>query len=116
MAARLIALSDRRGLEDQRIWSAGKPWSILRIRPDPDIAVTIETTVAAERVTLLARACALSTGERELLGHLAGGADTHQIAKRMFLSDNTVQDHLKSIFAMSGTRNRRVLLARAASQ
>jgi DNA-binding CsgD family transcriptional regulator len=30
----------------------------------------------------------------------------------MFLSENTVQDHLKSIFAKTGTTNRRTLLAR----
>ena len=83
---------------------------------DPDIAVTIETTVAAERVTLFARGCALSAREQELLGHLVGGADTHQIAERMFLSDNTVQDHLKSIFAKTGTRSRRGLIVRAAGQ
>ena len=31
----------------------------------------------------------------------------------MFLSENTVQDHLKSIFAKTGTRSRRALLSRA---
>jgi DNA-binding CsgD family transcriptional regulator len=30
----------------------------------------------------------------------------------MFLSEHTVQDHLKSIFAKTATRNRRALLAR----
>jgi DNA-binding CsgD family transcriptional regulator len=31
----------------------------------------------------------------------------------MFLSGHTVQDHLKSIFAKTGTRTRRTLLSRA---
>jgi len=31
----------------------------------------------------------------------------------MFVSQHTVQDHLKSIFAKTATRNRRTLLARA---
>jgi DNA-binding CsgD family transcriptional regulator len=31
----------------------------------------------------------------------------------MFVSENTVQDHLESIFAKTGTHNRRTLLARA---
>jgi DNA-binding CsgD family transcriptional regulator len=34
----------------------------------------------------------------------------------LFLSENTVQDHLKSIFAKTGTRNRRTLLARLAGR
>jgi hypothetical protein len=33
-------------------------------------------------------------------------------ARLMFLSEHTVQDHLKSIFGKTGTRTRRVLLAR----
>jgi DNA-binding CsgD family transcriptional regulator len=41
------------------------------------------------------------------------GASTHDIARRMFLSEHTVQDHLKSIFAKTATRTRRALLARA---
>jgi DNA-binding CsgD family transcriptional regulator len=31
----------------------------------------------------------------------------------MFVSEHTVQDHLKSIFAKTATRNRRTLLAPA---
>ena len=78
-----------------------------------DIAVTIESTAPAERLTLYARACGLSPRESELLEHLATGADTRQIAALMFLSEHTVQDHLKSVFAKAGVRNRRTLLTRA---
>jgi DNA-binding NarL/FixJ family response regulator len=51
--------------------------------------------------------------ETELLQHLAGGADTREVARLMFVSENTVQDHLKSIFDKSTARSRRTLLARA---
>jgi len=51
--------------------------------------------------------------ERELLFHLAQGHDTREVAASMFLSPHTVQDHLKSVFAKTGTRSRRLLLARA---
>lgn len=78
-----------------------------------NIAVSIEETSAAERVTLFARAFGLSTRERELLGHLTTGTDTRELARRMFLSEHTVQDHLKAIFAKTSTRNRRTLLTRA---
>ncbi|MDQ3661993.1 MAG: two-component response regulator [Actinomycetota bacterium] len=35
------------------------------------------------------------------------------MAQRMYVSEHTVQDHLKSIFTKTGTRSRRILLARA---
>jgi len=78
-----------------------------------DIAVTIEETSPPERVALFARAFGLSARESELLGHLVSGTDTWEVARRMFLSEHTVQDHLKSIFAKTATRNRRILLSRA---
>ena len=44
---------------------------------------------------------------------LATGADTREIARRMFLSEHTVQDHLKSIFAKTSAHSRRTLLSLA---
>ena len=81
-----------------------------------DIAVTIELTSPADRLTLFSRACGLSPREAELLGHLVAGSDTRHVAETMFVSEHTVQDHLKSIFAKTGTRNRRTLLTRAAGR
>jgi DNA-binding CsgD family transcriptional regulator len=83
---------------------------------NPEIAVTIEKSSPTERLDLFSRSCALSAREAELLGHLILGADTHQTAQRMFVSENTVQDHLKSIFAKTMTSNRRTLMARAVGQ
>ncbi len=80
---------------------------------DRDIAVSIEETSTAERVALFGRAFGLSARERELLGHLTTGTDTRELARRMFLSEHTVQDHLKSIFAKTAVDNRRTLLSRA---
>jgi len=51
--------------------------------------------------------------ETELLHHLASGAGTRDVARQMFVSEHTVQDHLKSIFDKSTARSRRALLARA---
>ena len=78
-----------------------------------DIAVAIDIASPAERTSLFGRAYGLSVRELELLGHLIRGSDTRDTAAQMFLSENTVQDHLKSIFSKTGTRNRRLLLARA---
>ena len=77
------------------------------------IAVTIEATAPEERTALYARLCGLSERETELLTHLVGGADTQELARRLFVSQHTVQDHLKSVFAKTGAGNRRVLVARA---
>lgn len=62
---------------------------------------------------VFARASGLTPRETELLHHLIGGASTQDIARRMFVSEHTVQDHLKSIFAKAAASSRRILLARA---
>ena len=59
---------------------------------------------------VFAAAFGLSPRESEVLSHLATGADTRQVAGELFLSEHTVQDHLKAIFAKTGSHNRRVLL------
>jgi len=78
------------------------------------MAVTIESASTAERLELFARACGLSSREAELLRHLAAGHDTRRTATLMFVSEHTVQDHLKSIFTKTGVHNRRTLLSRVA--
>jgi DNA-binding CsgD family transcriptional regulator len=79
---------------------------------EKNIAVTIATASGEERAELFARTHALSSREAELLGHLNAGRDTREISAAMHLSEHTVQDHLKSIFAKTGVRSRRSLLAR----
>lgn len=104
-----------------RVHLSGGVWLTLRAArigqavatAEQDIAVTIEVSSPAERTAVFRRAFGMSDREAELLRHLAMGSDTRHIAQRMFLSEHTVQDHLKSIFAKCGTRNRRTLLARA---
>jgi DNA-binding CsgD family transcriptional regulator len=103
-----------------RVNLAGGRWLTLRAArigetgppAGRDIAVTIEITAPADRAALFARAHAFTPRENEVLGLLIGGADTREVAQQMFLSGHTVQDHLKSIFAKSGTRSRRALLSR----
>lgn len=120
VAAQLLAVEA--GVDDHppsaRVHLAGGLWVTLRAArlgggSGSDIAVTIERTSAQGRADLFARAFALSDREQELLQCLADGADTRQVAQRMFLSENTVQDHLKSVFAKTAVHSRRTLLARA---
>jgi DNA-binding CsgD family transcriptional regulator len=78
-----------------------------------DIAVTIERTSPGERLRVFSLACGLTPRERDVLQHLVTGADTRAVAKRMFVSEHTVQDHLKSIFTKTVTRSRAELLMTA---
>lgn len=126
VAAQLLAIES--GVDDHqasaRVHLADGTWLTLRagriggVAPphEQDIAVTIEPTQPVERTSLFVRAHGLSSREAELVTHLATGADTRLVAERMFLSENTIQDQLKSIFAKTGIRNRRTLLARAAGR
>jgi DNA-binding CsgD family transcriptional regulator len=122
-AAQLLA--NEAGIDDNlpsaRVHLAGGQWLTLRAARIEDgqsptsgrIAVTIEDTAPQDRARLFASAHGLSGRERELLGHLASGADTHTLARLMFLSEHTIQDHLKSVFAKTSVHTRRALLSRA---
>ena len=119
VAAQLLAQED--GVDGHpataRVHLGGGGWVTLRAArmpgPPAGIAVSIEPTTPAERTALYARVAGLSEREAELLAHLVGGSDTRELARRLFVSEHTVQDHLKSVFAKTGAANRRVLVARA---
>lgn len=100
-----------------RVHLGGGFWVTLRAarldRADAGIAVTLEETSPLERLDLFVRTFGLSPRERELMTLLATGADTRDLARRLFLSELTVQDHLKSIFAKTGASHRGQLLSRA---
>lgn len=118
VAAQLLAVEQ--GVDAGPPWArvplGAGGWATLRaarLVGEPAIAVSIEPTPPGERTALYARVVGLTTREAELLGHLVGGCDTHELAARLHLSQHTVQDHLKSIFAKAGVRTRRSLVARA---
>ncbi len=77
------------------------------------IAVTLEKCSPVERMELFVRSFALSPREGELMNLLATGGDTRDLAQHLNVSEHTVQDHLKSIFTKTGTRNRSTVLSRA---
>jgi DNA-binding NarL/FixJ family response regulator len=128
VAAQLLSAEE--GIDDHpavtRTHLAGGYWLTLRAARlsaeqepaasagrDGTIVVTIEEASAADRLDLFGRAFGLTARERELLSLLAIGSDTHALARQMSLSDHTVQDHLKSIFAKTDSRDRITLLSRA---
>src|SRR5690349_19679109 len=105
---RLEALDAIRRADDNppvaRVHLAGGRWLTLRAArmhttaapAGRDVAVSIEPSTAGDRVSVFGRACGLTPREAELLRHLAGGATTREVARQMFVSENTVQDHLKA--------------------
>jgi DNA-binding CsgD family transcriptional regulator len=122
VAAQLLAIEE--GVDDHpattRVHLFGGHWITLRagrLPGGPDrrspIAVSIEPTPPDDRALLFARCAGLSTRETEILRQLAAGADTRALAARLFLSEYTVQDHLKSIFVKTGCRTRLELIAHA---
>jgi len=117
VAAQFLAAEE--GIDDHPAYArthlAGGFWLTLRAArlSGTAVVVTIEEASADDRLDLFSRAFGLTGRERELLGLLATGSDTRAIARQMALSELTVQDHLKSIFAKTGARDRITVLSRA---
>jgi DNA-binding NarL/FixJ family response regulator len=78
---------------------------------DADIAVTLEPTSTKDRMSLFSLAHGLTKREAEIVAACASGTDTRGLAQELFVSENTIQDHFKSIFAKTNTRTRGELLA-----
>jgi len=102
----------------------GEPWSRVHLggsrwvtvkgsRLGDDIAVSIEPSTPAERTDLFARSFGLSARESEVLSLLGVGLDSKEIAAQLFLSDHTINDHVKAVLAKTGARIRQVLISRA---
>jgi DNA-binding CsgD family transcriptional regulator len=86
---------------------------------DPDrrhIAVILELAQPVEIAPLIASAYGLSERERQVLQQVVFGLSTSEIAETLFISANTVQDHLKAIFGKTGVRSRRELVAQIFTQ
>ncbi|MEO6826843.1 MAG: LuxR C-terminal-related transcriptional regulator [Microbacteriaceae bacterium] len=115
VAAQLLAVEQQVDAHEARArvhLSEGTWLSVRAARMGEQLAVSLEPTSPAERLELFALSHYMTPREALLLGYLADGSDTKSMAKRMFLSELTVQDHLKSIFAKAGVHSRKSLLAR----
>lgn len=96
----------------QGVWLTLRAARVVQTdQADADIAVTIEPTSTNERMSLFSLAHGLTDREAEVLAGCARGLDTRGLADELFLSENTIQDHFKSIFAKTHTRTRGSLIA-----
>lgn len=122
VAAQLLAVEA--AIDDHmpqaRVHVPGRSWTTIRagrITTGPadgaTIAVSIEPTSPAERAELYGRVAGLTPREADVLAVVVTGDDTRHAAQQLAISDHTLQDHLKSIFAKTRTNSRRLLIARA---
>jgi len=86
--------------------------SVLDTGPATRTSVIIEVARPAEIAPLIVQAYGLTDRERQITELVLQGRSTDEMAKRLWLSPYTVQDHLKAIFKKVGVRSRRALAAR----
>lgn len=80
--------------------------------PPRRVAITLERAQPPELVSLMGAAYGLTRRECQVLLLSLRGATRDEMARTLFISPWTVQDHLKSIFAKAGVNSRRRLVAR----
>ncbi len=76
------------------------------------VAVIVEPAHPARIYPLLMSAYGLTERERDITGLILQGNSTSQIAAQLFVSQHTVQQHLKNIFDKTGVRSRRDLVGK----
>jgi DNA-binding CsgD family transcriptional regulator len=114
LAAR--ARAPRSGESRLHLRTAAGRWAVLHASPLPTgeadaTAVIIDEPSPAELAPILMLAYGLTERERSLTGLVCRGLSTREISGRLHITQNTVQDHLKSIFEKTGVGSRRELVA-----
>ena len=101
-----------------RVRTRAGRWAVMhaswleRATGDSQIAVIIEPATPTEVAEVIMLAYGLTERERTVTKLVCQGYPTAQIAGQLWITQNTVQDHLKSIFDKTGVRSRREVMAR----
>jgi DNA-binding CsgD family transcriptional regulator len=95
------------------VWLTVRADRLAEPVPGAAIAVGYEVAGPADRLEVFLRAHGLSTRERDVVRAVAAGHDTRGAARRLGITELTVQDHLKAVFARTGAASRADLIARA---
>ncbi|MET0843773.1 MAG: helix-turn-helix transcriptional regulator [Mycetocola sp.] len=112
------ARSTRSGAFRARVRGGDGAWCLLEAstliggEQEDHVAVSIHSAIGEQLLGMLLAAYGLSPREREVSRQVIAGYPTTVIAAHLFVTANTVQDHLKSVFAKVGVRSRGELVAR----
>jgi DNA-binding CsgD family transcriptional regulator len=116
--ARAVAEGRERGPARLRVRDERGRWIVLHASAlsgpgsERQVALMIEAAKSAEVAPLIIDAYSLTPREREVLGAIARGASTAEIAAQLFLSNHTVRDYVKTVFEKLGVSSRGELVAR----
>ncbi len=86
--------------------------SVLGTPDDRRVGIMAVPEAAPQVPASLAEAYGLTPREREVMGEVMQGRSTREIAERLRVTEYTVQDHLKKVFAKAGVRSRRELVTK----
>lgn len=110
---------EREGVPRLLVRARSDRWLTLhsaRTEPCPDrgseTIIIIEPARPREVAWLRTSAYGLSEREREVVDFVVRGASTKEISKSLYISENTVQEHLSNVFDKVGVRGRRSLVKR----
>lgn len=119
--ARAVAAGRERAPARLRLRDARGRWLVLHAstligaagaEDAGQVAVVIEAAKSAEIAPIVIDAYALTPRERDVLGSIARGGATSEIAAELHLSPHTVRDHVKTVFEKVGVSSRGELVAR----
>lgn len=98
-----------------RLQAADGRWAVVQVAAliggAGGYAITLEAARSEDLTPLLMRAWSLTVREREVARLVLDGLSSQDIARALFISEHTVRDHLKAIFAKTGVRRRQDLVA-----
>lgn len=110
--ASIRATQEAGGRAEAALATRSGRWLAFHATALGDRDVVIVEQVRAHRLAdLIVRSHGLTNREREVVECVARGLSTKDIAAALFISEWTVQDHLKSVFAKFGVRSRQELVA-----
>jgi DNA-binding CsgD family transcriptional regulator len=99
-----------------RVRTAAGRWAVLHASRLPAgganaVAVIVAEATPADLAPVLMLAYGLTEREQTVAELVCRGRSTREISAWLHIAESTVQDHLKSIFAKTGVRSRRELVA-----